>query len=73
MLKQGEDVVLGLDMAAAAFGRLCVETTRSDLIIFCTAQAAAFGRLCVETEMKKIPIIRDQAQPPSGGCVLKLA
>ena len=34
--------------------------------------AAAFGRLCVET--LKIPIIcNGLGQPPSGGCVLKLA
>ena len=33
---------------AAASARLCVETTKSDLIIFCTL-AAASARLCVET------------------------
>ena len=35
-------------------------------------QAAAFGRLCVETSPFKIKR-RRMPQPPSGGCVLKLA
>ena len=34
--------------AAAAFGRLCVET-RSRCLTNCWHTAAAFGRLCVET------------------------
>ena len=33
---------------AAAFGRLCVETTKTDSHIV-GISAAAFGRLCVET------------------------
>ena len=48
MLKRNIDRDLTLDMLAAAFGRLCVETytlTRIDL----ACDAAAFGRLCVET------------------------
>ena len=36
---------------AAAFGRLCVETTmRLSLMVGC--RAAAFGRLCVETALE---------------------
>ena len=34
---------------AAAFGRLCVETTRETFILAVLDAAAAFGRLCVET------------------------
>ena len=36
---------------AAAFGRLCVETTWKSWP-FCKSVAAAFGRLCVETATK---------------------
>ena len=36
---------------AAAFGRLCVETARQNVLVW-VILAAAFGRLCVETEMK---------------------
>ena len=36
------------------------------------SQAAAFGRLCVETTWDKLPPNAQAAQPPSGGCVLKL-
>ena len=35
-------------VVAAAFGRLCVETEKLDLILGAVS-AAAFGRLCVET------------------------
>ena len=38
-------------MAAAAFGRLCVETGRS-LLALMIMSAAAFGRLCVETAQR---------------------
>ena len=34
---------------AAAFGRLCVETSK-ERALFASELAAAFGRLCVETE-----------------------
>ena len=56
--------------AAAAFGRLCVETTGKE----CKEQkpdAAAFGRLCVETRIFDLTSDDLEAQPPSGGCVLK--
>ena len=60
----------GFVLAPAAFGRLCVETylAQSDPEY---KAPAAFGRLCVETNCI---IIDDphKAQPPSGGCVLKL-
>ena len=55
----------------AAFGRLCVETkiSRDNIAI---GPPAAFGRLCVETSQtpSRSPLA---CQPPSGGCVLKLA
>ena len=54
----------------AAFGRLCVETCKYQPAWRCF-RPAAFGRLCVETvptERSRLP----PAQPPSGGCVLKL-
>ena len=38
-----------IHLAAAAFGRLCVETDHLILLIL-WAVAAAFGRLCVETD-----------------------
>ena len=34
---------------------------------------AAFGRLCVETVILRLPKALLKHQPPSGGCVLKLA
>ena len=34
---------------------------------------AAFGRLCVETHKALKHKAENAAQPPSGGCVLKLA
>ena len=56
----------------AAFGRLCVETPLL-LGISLVLDPAAFGRLCVET-IKPGSIMRiHYTQPPSGGCVLKLA
>ena len=54
---------------AAAFGRLCVETIAA-AADGDKALAAAFGRLCVETSATAKPMGLD-AQPPSGGCVLK--
>ena len=56
-------------MTAAAFGRLCVETTAIN-IIKTFAKAAAFGRLCVETSHNGLMLFLLE-QPPSGGCVLK--
>ena len=56
---------------AAAFGRLCVETN-SERLKKRVGVAAAFGRLCVETMSPVKSVIR-MLQPPSGGCVLKLA
>ena len=41
------------DVLAAAFGRLCVETTPLGLAPF-KPPAAAFGRLCVETYLVKL-------------------
>ncbi len=54
----------------AAFGRLCVETQPIRLPMP-SAIPAAFGRLCVETFGINWTV-RLTAQPPSGGCVLKL-
>ena len=56
---------------AAAFGRLCVETIELDLMDE-YGMAAAFGRLCVETIWICVCCLVLH-QPPSGGCVLKLA
>ena len=53
----------------AAFGRLCVETSQSDIIVG-FMRPAAFGRLCVETQMT-VASRAFMNQPPSGGCVLK--
>ena len=56
--------------APAAFGRLCVETSKnlpSRLLL----GPAAFGRLCVETIRFPSRGGYSQNQPPSGGCVLK--
>ena len=55
----------------AAFGRLCVETIATEGILNYVAPAA-FGRLCVET-FKFNALGLNLNQPPSGGCVLKLA
>ena len=55
---------------AAAFGRLCVETSTGvspSLLL----DAAAFGRLCVETGRTFGVAGLIAGQPPSGGCVLK--
>ena len=55
----------------AAFRRLCVETRPRQ-----PKQErwgpAAFRRLCVETSIGAVVIGVAAAQPPSGGCVLKL-
>ena len=56
---------------AAAFGRLCVETHKCAFLPHLEC-AAAFGRLCVETHMPMMLRYEFSAQPPSGGCVLKL-
>ena len=54
---------------AAAFGRLCVETS-VPILRWRINFAAAFGRLCVET--LSIEYLKPYLeQPPSGGCVLK--
>ena len=56
--------------AAAAFGRLCVETGTNALGCVDIQQPPSGG--CV----LKLPygslVVIDEAQPPSGGCVLKL-
>ena len=60
------------DGQPAAFGRLCVETAGHGRRGHGRGCPAAFGRLCVETSHRRgaggLPV-----QPPSGGCVLKLA
>ena len=57
--------------ASAAFGRLCVETHDRTTPSRAACQSAAFGRLCVETRSVCPRNGGRQAQPPSGGCVLK--
>ena len=54
----------------AAFRRLCVETIVSFSKPWTTVPAA-FRRLCVET-IRALVCSLIFAQPPSGGCVLKL-
>ena len=44
-----------IDIGPAAFGRLCVETTASLLLIAAYGGPAAFGRLCVETTARIMP------------------
>ena len=61
----------GISSRPAAFGRLCVETNRLSIKTTFSAPAA-FGRLCVETFRRPRLLNKDVAQPPSGGCVLKL-
>ena len=58
-----------LDVLAATFGWLCVETifTKLELV---EMMAATFGWLCVETLARNHNYGLDW-QPPSGGCVLK--
>ena len=71
MLKQPNERYPEDRLEAAAFRRLCVETT-ARLDIFGCLDAAAFRRLCVETSSAKGLSMLDIWQPPSGGCVLKL-
>ena len=54
----------------AAFGRLCVETN-NQARFWINNEPAAFGRLCVETAAGERLSGYGDAQPPSGGCVLK--
>ena len=56
----------------AAFRRLCVETFSGENIGEIEFPAA-FRRLCVETFSWSPMCEAAQSQPPSGGCVLKLA
>ena len=59
-----------IELEAAAFGRLCVETNQvQGWLWHCVA--AAFGRLCVETLGRSLRWHSYDWQPPSGGCVLK--
>ena len=71
VLKLSEVCQSADNIGAAAFGRLCVET--SFMMVMAQAKmAAAFGRLCVETEAQLKEKEARSKQPPSGGCVLKL-
>ncbi len=72
MLKQRGQHTQTMRPLAAAFGRLCVETSLPPDLLESIGIAAAFGRLCVETASSLEDIDKLQAQPPSGGCVLKL-
>ena len=53
VLKLWEYYIKFKNFYAAAFGRLCVETTLAHCDFFVT-KAAAFGRLCVETSERAI-------------------
>ena len=56
---------------AATFGWLCVETL-NEMSLIARSLAATFGWLCVETRAQEWSN-SSNAQPPSGGCVLKQA
>ena len=68
MLKLSGRAAVQIDRAAA-FRRLCVETSTARSAVI-SVSPAAFRRLCVETILcsKSFSTAR---QPPSGGCVLK--
>ena len=57
-------------LQAATFGWLCVETPML-LSMVKNFDAATFGWLCVETDGVALLRTNREAQPPSGGCVLK--
>ncbi len=57
--------------AAAAFGRLCVETALVATKPFCALQPPSGG--CVLKQSEFYEKVAKELQPPSGGCVLKLA
>ena len=61
-----------LGLSAAAFRRLCVETS-DDFIIQIHQTAAAFRRLCVETELAWLAIARREAAAFRRLCVETLA
>ena len=70
MLKLSKANIVSLNLLAATFGWLCVETVaeKKDQR---KQKAATFGWLCVETICNGV-IDKPNKQPPSGGCVLKL-
>ena len=72
VLKRRIGCALRFPLCPAAFGRLCVETFQGRLTPE-LSRPAAFGRLCVETGKADDDALKIRAQPPSGGCVLKLA
>ena len=72
VLKLSFDLFSSPDFPAAAFGRLCVETSYVTTVRTNQMDAAAFGRLCVETPSYQYIADVCEMQPPSGGCVLKL-
>ena len=57
-----------VDVVAAAFGRLCVETSSGSRSVG-TVGAAAFGRLCVETSPKMAKASDDLAAAFGRLCV----
>ena len=54
---------------AAAFGRLCVETSLPKLVVFVFMQPPSGG--CVLKHQQSKGQFCQNGQPPSGGCVLK--
>ena len=72
MLKQTPAYILFRGNQAATFGWLCVETGQLRASSW-VMSAATFGWLCVETERALAAGGMEGAQPPSGGCVLKLS
>ena len=55
-------------LAAAAFGRLCVETTLA-MVVYVEVYAAAFGRLCVETYQIRCKLVAPSAAAFGRLCV----
>ena len=69
MLKQLKEAVTEEAQFAAAFRRLCVETTGGDFIHKKDLQPPSGG--CVLKQRLNIFDFGYKKQPPSGGCVLK--
>ena len=71
VLKHIIAIVQIMKKQAAAFARLCVETTVTNYNMTICKKAAAFARLCVETGRTAYTKPSKPKQPPSRGCVLK--
>ena len=70
VLKLNTSGIGAVAIGTAAFGRLCVETTFSSIMIYSQEQPPSGG--CVLKQGFGNTCKPQKAQPPSGGCVLKL-